>query len=77
MIDPEVDPAEPPTNISANSVSSATAGQRAKSALAMPVVVTIDTVWKKAERTASSPVAIPSPQSITVSATVATRSRPR
>ena len=48
LIDPAVEPAEPPTNMSAKRVSSATDGQRAKSALAMPVVVTIETVWKNA-----------------------------
>ena len=51
--------------MSAKIVRSATAGQSAKSALTIPVVVMIETAWKKPVRTASSPSLIPYPQTWT------------
>ena len=54
-----VEPADPPTNMSAKSESRRRGGQRAKSALASPVVVMIETTWNVAERTAASPSAMP------------------
>ncbi len=63
MTEPPVEPAEPPTNISATSVISASADQKLKSALAKPVVVIIETAWKTDSRTAASPSAMPSVQS--------------
>ena len=42
LIEPPVEPAEPPTNISANRTRRSTGGQSAKFALAMPVVVKIE-----------------------------------
>ena len=52
LIEPDVEPAEPPTNISAKSVSAVSDGQRAKSAFAKPVVVMIETAWKTGLRMA-------------------------
>ena len=46
MIEPPVEPADPPTNMSAKSVSTRRDGQSAKSVVAIPVVVMIETTWK-------------------------------
>jgi hypothetical protein len=48
-MEPPVEPAEPPANMTATSVmavSGATASHSLKSALAKPVVVIIETTWK-------------------------------
>jgi hypothetical protein len=73
LIDPPVEPADPPMNMSAKSARRSTAGQSAKSALAIPVVVMIEIVWKKPARIASSPSAIPYPQIMIVTATDAAK----
>ena len=57
---------EPPTNMSAKSESRRSDGQSAKSALARPVVVMIETTWKAPTRTAASPSAMPYAQTIAV-----------
>ena len=75
LIEPVVEPAEPPANMSAKSVRSEMTGQSAKSAVANPVVVMTETDWKTAARTASSPSAIPYPHSWTSSAIEARRRR--
>ena len=62
LIDPAVEPAEPPGNISATisiAANGAITSHSLKSVLAYPVVVMIDTVWKAAWRTASSPAKMP------------------
>ena len=76
LIEPAVEPAEPPTNISAKSVRRQSAGQRAKSALAKPVVVMIETVWKTPARNAASPSAMPYAQSCAASTAAATSDEP-
>ena len=62
LMDLLVDPADPPTNMSAKSESRRSGGQRAKSALANPVVVMIETTWNVAERTAPRPRRCRSPR---------------
>jgi hypothetical protein len=52
LIEPPVDPAEPPTNISATIVSNASVVHVLKSAVANPVVVRTDTAWNTPVRTA-------------------------
>ena len=76
MIEPAVEPAEPPTNISASSTSSVTVGQTAKSAFTIPVVVMIETAWKNPVRIDSSPSATPCPQSIAARAIEASATSP-
>ena len=45
LIEPVVEPAEPPTNMSAKSVSRRSTGHSAKSVVANPVVVMIEIAW--------------------------------
>ncbi len=59
--------------MSAKSVSRHSTGHVAKSSVAKPVVVTIETAWKTPARTAASPSSIPNAQSWIVSATAAAR----
>jgi hypothetical protein len=59
LIEPVVEPAEPPANMSAKSVRRQSTGHVAKSRLAKPVVVMMETVWKTPARTAASPSSIP------------------
>ena len=75
MIEPAVDPAEPPGNMSATMIiaaNGATTSHSLKSVLAKPVVVMIETVWKTAWRTAASPSWIPDSQSTAASTAEAT-----
>ena len=55
LIEPLVDPAEAPSSVTPNSTIDVSAVHSAKSALANPVVVIIDTVLKTPARIASSP----------------------
>ena len=55
LIEPLVDPAEAPSSVTPNSTIDVSAVQSAKSALANPVVVIIDTVLNTPARIASSP----------------------
>ena len=48
LIPPEVEPAQPPVNISITSAMRQKVGHRAKSTVAKPVVVMMVTVWKAA-----------------------------
>ena len=79
MIEPAVEPAEPPGNMSAT-ISIAAAGAATihvlKSVLANPVVVMIETVWNTASRIASSPSLIPASQRIAASTAEASARRP-
>jgi hypothetical protein len=50
FIEPEVEPAQPPTNIRATSSIRDSGGQVSKSAVAKPVVVRIEATWKSASR---------------------------
>ncbi len=43
---PPVEPAQPPQNMSTTSIRPSARGQRSKSAVQKPVVVTTDTTWK-------------------------------
>ena len=76
LIEPAVEPAEPPKSISATSTTAANSPHALKSALARPVVVIIETVWKTACRTASSPAYRSRASSSTRSSTDPTASRP-
>ncbi len=64
-------------NISRMRTISAIAGQSAKSTLANPVVVMIETTWKDAWRNAASPAAKPDAQISTVTIAVAATRIPR
>ena len=48
LIPPEVEPAQPPVNISITSAMRQKVGHRAKSTVAKPVVVMMVTVWNAA-----------------------------
>ena len=70
LIDPHVDPAEAPTNMSSRIVVAASGPQRVKSSVAKPVVVMIATPWKAAWRMLAPPLSKPPASSSTTSSDV-------
>ena len=76
MIEPPVEPADGPTNISSSSVIVASAPHAVESAVPKPVVV-IDTDWKAPSRNASSPLAKPPASSSSVTSAEPTTANAR